>query len=107
VLRRNKIASSHENPPPSCRPLEFLSYADKLRLGESAINHICPLTIPPAMYLFMGDNRDNSRDGREWGLVPRSHIAGKALYVWISIENLEDEGKEAVLRWERMPLEVK
>lgn len=37
-------------------------------------------------YLMMGDNRDNSADGRFWGLVPEDHIVGKPLFVFLSIE---------------------
>ncbi|WP_372726741.1 signal peptidase I [Nostoc sp. TCL26-01] len=36
-----------------------------------------PVTIPPASYLALGDNRNNSYDGRCWGVVPRELIIGK------------------------------
>ena len=38
--------------------------------------------IPPGYYLFMGDNRFNSFDGRGWGLVPREDIIGRSELVW-------------------------
>jgi signal peptidase I len=38
--------------------------------------------IPEDHFLMMGDNRDNSSDGRYWGLVSRSDILGKAMFIW-------------------------
>lgn len=38
--------------------------------------------VPPGKYLMMGDNRNNSFDGRGWGLVPRDQIIGRAELVW-------------------------
>lgn len=39
-------------------------------------------TVPPGYYLFMGDNRPGSFDGRAWGLVPESDIIGRAEFIW-------------------------
>lgn len=41
--------------------------------------------IPQGYYLFMGDNRNGSADGRFWGLVPRDQIVGKAWFVWLPL----------------------
>ncbi|HEY1045396.1 MAG TPA: signal peptidase I [Bacteroidia bacterium] len=37
-------------------------------------------------YWMMGDNRDNSLDSRFWGYVPETHIVGKPLFVFFSIQ---------------------
>jgi len=42
--------------------------------------------VPPGHYFVMGDNRDNSADSREWGFVPRDQIAGRALFVYWSLD---------------------
>lgn len=41
-----------------------------------------PETVPKGTYLMLGDHRDNSADGREFGYVPRSFIIGKAFVVY-------------------------
>jgi len=40
------------------------------------------VVVPPDHVLVMGDNRDNSSDGRYWGFVPVENIKGKALFIW-------------------------
>jgi signal peptidase I len=50
------------------------------------------VTIPPASYLVLGDNRNNSYDSRCWGVVPRELIIGKVskrFYPFNRIGNLE------------------
>ena len=48
------------------------------------INEICPFKVPENSYFVMGDNRDNSSDGRVFGFVPRDLIKGRVLFIWFS-----------------------
>ena len=48
--------------------------------------------VPAGQYLMMGDNRDNSTDGRYWGFVPEQNIIGKAYFVWMNFSHLSRIG---------------
>jgi signal peptidase I len=45
------------------------------------------IKVPEGRYFFMGDNRDQSSDGRVWGTVPTKYLVGPASLVWLSCEN--------------------
>ncbi len=42
--------------------------------------------VPQDQILVMGDNRDNSSDGRAWGTVPADTIKGSAQFIWYATD---------------------
>jgi signal peptidase I len=53
-------------------------------------------------YWMMGDNRYSSEDSRMWGFVPDDHIVGKPVFIWMSIDGINDGIKNWKIRWDRV-----
>jgi signal peptidase I len=63
-----------------------------------------PVVVPPESLFVMGDNRDDSYDGRFWGFLPRKNVRGRPLLVYFSYD-AESYRKLAFLtkvRWHRL-----
>jgi signal peptidase I len=58
-------------------------------------------TFKQDYYWMMGDNRHNSEDSRYWGFVPFDHVVGKPVFVWMSIDGINDGIKNWKFRWNR------
>jgi signal peptidase I len=51
-------------------------YEDFVKEGE--------VVVPPDHYFAMGDNRDNSKDSRYWGFIPRQNVIGRPMLIYWS-----------------------
>ena len=72
---------------------------DEIRIdGKIATSY----TFEQDYYWMMGDNRHNSLDSRYWGFVPADHIVGKPIFIWMSIDGINDGIKNWSIRWDRL-----
>lgn len=72
---------------------------DEIRInGQVATSY----TFKQDYYWMMGDNRHNSLDSRYWGFVPADHIVGKPIFIWMSIDGINDGIKNWSIRWDRL-----
>jgi signal peptidase I len=67
------------------RAWQLPHYVGRDRAGYRPTTHDWgPLVVPAGHYFVMGDNRDQSYDGRYWGFLPRANIVGRPLFIYFS-----------------------
>ena len=67
---------------------------NKVYLGDSLIQEY---RFKENYYFMGGDNMENSKDSRYWGLLPEPYIVGVATRIWKSVDKYTDE-----VRWDRV-----
>ncbi len=83
-----------ESPPlalPSCTRRTMTGYicSDRRTPGYGELEgepESQVMVVPAGEYLMIGDNRDNSEDGRKWGFVPENNLVGKATRIWFNLD---------------------
>ncbi len=78
----HRILNDDDKPANISSPSHF-PFSENCIYNHSGV--IC--TVPPGHYFMLGDNRDNSRDGRFWGFVPEENIVGKAFLIWFNFSS--------------------
>ncbi|WP_126455469.1 signal peptidase I [Sulfuriflexus mobilis] len=77
--------------------------------------YVCPqapdrayeFTVPEGQFLALGDNRDNSNDGRYWGYVPERNLVGRAKMIWFSSDASKGWFSGERIRWGRIGTSIK
>lgn len=59
------------------------------------------ITIPENQVYVVGDNRDDTRDSRDFGPVPTKNLRGRASVVWLSYR-LSLRSGASFVRWDRI-----
>ncbi|MBJ67928.1 MAG: signal peptidase I [Gemmatimonadetes bacterium] len=71
----------------------YSKYIDaRIRLGSNSTrDNLSPVEVPEGSLFLIGDNRDNSRDSRNWGTIPQQYVLGRGLAVMFSVRPKEGE----------------
>ena len=67
---------------------------NEVLLGDSVITEYRFLEN---YYFVGGDNMENSKDSRYWGLLPETYVVGVATRIWKSVDPITDG-----IRWNRV-----
>ena len=59
-----------------------------LRKGAYMGDSYGPIYVPEGQLFVMGDNRNRSSDSRVWGFVPHEYVLGRAMFVWLSCDEM-------------------
>jgi signal peptidase I len=88
VRHQHVILNGKAIKEPYLRPLSKSAELD------GSLADMKPYKVPKGTYFMLGDHRDNSADSRVWGPVPRSHVIGKAVWVYWPPSNFGGLPKE-------------
>jgi len=96
----NREEAVHKSPYmiPGCSDIGSWTRSASERVRD-CMNEV---TVPADSYFVLGDNRDNSRDSRFWGFVPRENIKGLAFIKYWSWD-----GRNTNVRWDRIGRMIK
>lgn len=84
------VLNNAEAPVVALSQVQDFPYRDNCRYDDDGF--VCK--VPQGNYFMMGDNRDNSSDGRYWGFVDDKLMVGKAFMIWMNFTQLSRIGTQ-------------
>jgi signal peptidase I len=107
IPEKNKTVELNKNNLPIYKKIIRDYEKNELTLDLNGTIHINNIetsnyTFKQDYYWMMGDNRYKSEDSRSWGFVPEDHIVGKPVFIWFSIDGINDGIKNWKIRWDRV-----
>jgi signal peptidase I len=93
VINNNRIEESYvirglpgdqRDPRMRAWQIPYLLDPSESDTYDPSLKNWGPLVVPPDSFFVMGDNRDNSYDGRYWGFLGRDRIRGRTMFVYYS-----------------------
>jgi len=86
---RHQIMTVPGQPPVDLAQVRQFPHRDNCEYNDEGFS----CTVPAGEYFMMGDNRDQSSDGRYWGFVPDENIKGRAFLIWMNFGDFRRIGK--------------
>ncbi len=98
------IKVNHKNLQMYGDVLRYYEHLEDVQIKNDKLfidgQEVTEYTFSQDYFFMMGDNRHNSWDSRFWGFVPKDHVVGKALFIWMSMDPNESFFNK--IRWERL-----